>query len=199
MRDTSRAGRPVRARAFIGVAILLCARTLVLPLGVDRLTTLSWTTPVTVGLAIAVSVLACVLAAREAIVLRQQAGELAPKVERRQVDGPLKEIAAVLLIGVGVFFLVGTLLGVVAQHLPGRTYMRDAIVDSTLRNYSGRNPCRLRVIARSGEHVGSLTFCAETINGAAIGPADLGSGDAISMRLRDTPLGTVIEFATRAK
>jgi hypothetical protein len=199
MRDTSLAGRPVRARAFIGLAILLGVRTVVLPLGIDRLTTVSWTTPVTVSLALTMGVLASLLAAREAFVLRRRAREIAHAGETGRIGAPLKEIAAVTILGIGVFFLVGMLLGVVAQHLPGRTYLRYATVESTLQNYSGRNPCKLRVVARSGEQVGSWKCCVETVDGVAIGPAELGSGDAISMRLRDTPLGTVVESATRAR
>jgi hypothetical protein len=137
---------------------------------------------------------ASLLVAREAIVVTPRAGEPAAGVDRS-----VKDIGAVLLVAVGVFFLVATLSGVVAQHLPGRTYMRDATVDRTLKNYSGRNPCQLRVIASADQHAWIAKFCAKTISGTAIGPADLGAGDVVSIRLRATALGIVVESVTRAR
>lgn len=191
-----------RIRVFSALTILLSARLVALPLGLDRLTTLTWMAPVPICIAVGSGLLASFLVAREILVRTITTAEsVAAKHAEGNVNrtGFLRGILLVLMIGFAIFYLIGTLLGIGAQHLRGTAYEADGIVASLKHNYSARNPCLLKVIATSAVDDNQWKFCLQTAHGDAIAPSDLEIGDGIRLRVRDTALGTVIESASRVR
>lgn len=173
--------RRYRRRIFSLLVILLGLRALVLLLGIDRLVTVTWTTPLVLGLATVAGICAFVLLFRELAVGM----------------GLLRTIALSAMVSIAIWFLVGALLGVLAQHVPGKVVESVAIVEHEQRSHSARNVCRLSVRAESKADGSELKFCIRTARGSSVGPDDLKAGDVITVRLRQTVLGTTVESASR--
>lgn len=160
---------------------LLGVRALVLPTGLDRLTTVTWTTPL-------VLVMAGVAAVAVFSILLRELGITMARTRAAALSA---------IFAVAIFIVAGTLLGVMAQHVPGTIVASTAMIERVERSKSMRNACRLKVRARLEHRDGAISFCVRTARGGSIGPNEIKAGDVMKLRLRETVLGTIVESASR--
>lgn len=173
--------RSYKKNVFWVLVILLGMRALVLPLGIDRLVTVQWMTPLVLGLTAVAGGCAFL------ILFRDMASAM-----------PFPKAATLsAMVSGAIWFLLGTLLGVLAQHVPGTIVEGTAIVEDQHLSRSSRSVCRVKVKAKSRSDGSKMEFCVRTTRGGPIGPDDLRVGEVIQVRLRETLLGTSVESANR--
>jgi hypothetical protein len=149
----------------------------------DRLTTISWCTPLTLFLAAAVASVSGLLAIRTP---QSMVKFKSPKICF------MTRVVFILCMILVAFYLTCQLAGLLAQHADGENQRFTAVIANVQPNYSTRNPCEIRISAVANKTEDVVRFCMKTTTGTRMSINDFQPGDRVELVVRVTPFGTAV-------
>lgn len=190
-------------RIVLGVVLALMAlRTLVLQLGIDRLTTIDlWSNPVCAFVG-ALSGSAITVFVAHIWFAPSPGTPISPKVAKLRQDRPVVWgiCGFALSIGLGFLtaFLGASLLGVRAQYLSGPSSSFDAVVFADREIHSRKGACTRKVDVRAETDGSDLTICLATRHRSSlVSGGFLERGTEVTVHVVDTYLGRVVTSVQR--
>lgn len=179
-------------------SFILCAlvlRVIILALGFDRLTAFDvWKYPIGQALMVVSGLIAGVFAARGWFAPENPGDDRVAHWRRDRV-GIWWSLGAgsTVVQAVVVAWLCESCLGVVAQYLDGSVNVRRGTVISLRPTYTPATVCKWRLVVRLETGDRTLSVCLKTAMHDALSPVPLAVGETVNVRLRMTPLGSVID------
>jgi len=169
------------ARTSVGVTVaLLVLNTLSIQAGIDRLVTInSWSKPLSILIGVAAA-------------LATGGGVALSGASFKSSGSKVQRAFGALVLGALAAWLVVRSLGVAAQHLRGSLITRSAVVTSVRTYYVRRGPCE-RYVALAFDSNEQHDLCLSTRFRGSLASATLSAGMPVSIRLRDTIFGDVVE------
>ena len=173
------------------LCMLMATQLFCIAIGIDRLTALPWSSPVAWWVSAAVAAIIAWLTDRDLLMRVRRRGM--KHSNNPFVFGVIRVATAsfTALLGGAV---AGSLVGTVAQHVPGQEQPLLGTVVKVEPGYSSRNPCRRSAtFVPDGAGGSAFDICYKTTS--YVGPAaspELHTGDRIRVTLRKTFAGTVI-------
>ena len=168
-------------------------------LGINRLTTVSWATLLSIGFAASICVAESWLLTR-GIFLERNEREIPFARLRRAAPSlwmPVCIVFAIVMASLATY-LSGSMAGVFAQHVNGDELRISATVNEILRGSSGKNPCRRKITVVLDSRGESLRFCAETSVRKVIAPDDLKVGSRVVVAVNVSSFGSAVTAVDHA-
>jgi hypothetical protein len=195
----SRWDRLVVASLLLGLPLLWF---FAIVLGIDRLTTISNRTALSLAIALVAALIIAVSSVRMYFLPSFNDPGAGPYWHLRRerkiiwcILGLLYSLVAALLTA--IFSLVIT--GILAQHVDGETLFVSGVVVSIRANAAPHNPCTSRFNGLSRGARTTWDFCLETAFAPSILKGDIGVGKSFTAELRRTRLGTVVVAVATAE
>jgi hypothetical protein len=175
------------------IGVLLCARIFVLVFRIDRMTTVSWDTPVSLSIALLFGSTLGWLSLRAYLDRPLVAQGVRMGYFRRDRPGAwflLGVISAIFVLILGTY-LTGSLCGVVAQHVKGTSETLEVNTESVTQGHSARNPCewRLSVRTTTGE---TFEFCTKLYATEGFAAGNVSEGARLELVLNSSVFGRAV-------
>ena len=167
-----------------------------LDVGIDHLTTIFWRTytALTIAAASGLSIFLIVLLACYRTTTTTKELNIGPKETDAHAPRNLLIATAAAFV---VSWTTGSFMGVLAQHIPGKMMTIPATVNEIDSSPSARGSCSSEITVLPGIDMQAMSFCLLLISGSGSGPRDLKPNEHVSIQLKQTILGDVVESVSR--